>query len=169
MALPSCDCESICKEIHDSLGQPNHLIQHLASLNPLECRKTREIYVKIYGEDPVQLLLQCSKGTSQRNESGGPGVSQMTSVALSMLMLKPHERDAVVAREAFERNDAINYKALIEIFTCPKSSHVLLVQAAYHARFKRQLDQDIIMIEPSHPYQRVPVFLFLFYLQNCKF
>lgn len=150
MAWSSCNGESICKEIHDSWGQPAHLIQHLAGLSQLECRKTRETYVKIYGEDPAQLLLQSSESSSQ-----GTGVSQRTSAALSMLMLNPHERDAIVAREAFEKNDTVNYKALIEIFTCRKSSHVLLIQAAYHAKYKRQLDQDIISIEPSQPYQRI--------------
>nr|XP_027065456.1 annexin D8-like isoform X3 [Coffea arabica] len=150
MAWSSCNCESICKEIHDSWGQPAHLIQHLAGLTQLECRKTRETYVKIYGEDPAQLLLQSSESSSQ-----GTGVSQRTYAALSMMMVNPHERDAIVAREAFEQNDTVNYKALIEIFTCRKSSHVLLIQAAYHAKYKRQLDQDIISIEPSHPYQRI--------------
>lgn len=150
MARSSCSCESICKEIHDSWGQPTHLIQLLARLNQLERSKTREAYVKIYEEDPAQLLLQSSKAGSQ-----GTGVSQKTSLALSMLMLSPHERDAVVAREAFGQNDTLNYKALIEIFTCRKSSHVLLIQAAYHAKYKRQLDQDIMSIEPSHPYQRI--------------
>ncbi|KAL3535975.1 hypothetical protein ACH5RR_004436 [Cinchona calisaya] len=156
MALPSCQYESICKEIHDSWGQPNHLIQHFSSLNQQECRKIREIYEKIYGEDPVKLLLQSS---CQKNEQR-TGFSHKTSVALSMLMLNPYERDAVVARDALlEQNDTVNYKALIEIFTCRKSSHVVSIQAAYYSRFKRHLDQDIISIEPSNPYQRILVAL----------
>lgn len=166
MALPSSNCESICKDIHDSWGKPDHLIQPLATLNQLDCRKIRETYLRIYGEDPVHLLLERNKNTSQKNETGSR-VCQKTSVALSMLMLNPHERDAVVAREAFEQNDTINYRALIEIFLCRKSSHVLLIQEAYYARFKKQLEQDIISIEPSHPYQRVTFFfLTLFQLAN---
>ncbi|CAI9097495.1 OLC1v1033934C1 [Oldenlandia corymbosa var. corymbosa] len=154
MALPSFNCENICKDIYDSWGKPNHLIQLLVSPSQLECRKIRETYLRIYGVDPVHLLLQRNKDSSQGNEAGSL-FSEKTLVGLSMLMLSPHERDAVVAREAFEQGDSVNYKPLLEIFLCRKSSHVLLIQEAYYARFKKQLEQDIISIDPSHPYQRI--------------
>ncbi|KAI3443376.1 hypothetical protein Pfo_000041 [Paulownia fortunei] len=131
--------ESICKEIHDYWGEEKLLIQVLVSLSQPECRKVRETYMKIYGEDLIQLC-----------QNFDPGVS-----SLSSLMLNPFERDAVVAREALHRNDTVNYKALMEIFTCRKSSHVLLILQAYHAKYRSQLDLDIASIEPPHPYQKI--------------
>ncbi|KAI5679717.1 hypothetical protein M9H77_00944 [Catharanthus roseus] len=135
--------DKICKEIHDSWKNPNQFIQILASLNQFECRKIRETYLNLYGEDPV-LVLQKRGAFSSMAEKG-----------LLMLMINSHERDAIVAKEAIHEQNDVNFRALIEIFTCRKSSHVLLIQQAYQARFKRQLDQDIINIEPSHPYQKI--------------
>ncbi|KAL2553895.1 Annexin D8 [Forsythia ovata] len=140
----SVSCDNICKEIHEALGDINFLIQDLASLSQTECRKIRETYMKIYGEDLVQILGNTAMASQE---------SSRTCAALSTLMLNPHERDAVVAREALD--EPINYKALIEIFTCRKSSHVILILQAYQARFRRQLDQDIAKIEPPNPYQKI--------------
>lgn len=86
---------------------------------------------------------------------------------LSMwLLLDPHERDAVVAREALDGDEqegggggGANYKALVEIFVGRKSSHVLLIKQAYQKKFRRRLDQDIINMEPPHPFQRILVAL----------
>lgn len=74
-----------------------------------------------------------------------------------MWKLDPHERDAIVAREALDeqRVHHTNYKALIEIFVSRKSSHIALIKQAYQRRYKRQLDQDILKIDPPHPYQKV--------------
>lgn len=145
--------DKICKEIHDSWKNPNQFIQILASLNQFECRKIRETYLNLYGEDPV-LVLQKRGAFSSMAEKG-----------LLMLMINSHERDAIVAKEAIHEQNDVNFRALIEIFTCRKSSHVLLIHQAYQARFKRQLDQDIINIEPSHPYQKVSFFFFFLFLK----
>lgn len=147
--MSSHSCEIVCKEIHDSWGESNHLVQALSSRTQLECRKIREKYKEMYGEDLIQGLLNNS---SQRNK---PRISPETCAGLSMLMLNPHERDADAAREALDRQSGINYKALVEVFVGRKSSHFLLIQQAYQTKFKRQLDQDIISIEPSNPYQRI--------------
>ncbi|KAJ7976410.1 Annexin [Quillaja saponaria] len=71
-----------------------------------------------------------------------------------MWMLDPYERDATVAKEALEQNET-NFEALVEIFIGRKSSHILLIKQAYQKRFRRQLDQDIINLEPLHPYQKI--------------
>lgn len=139
-------CENICKEIHEYLGDIVFLIQNLASLSQSECKKIRETYTEIYGEDLVQILGNTAMASQE---------SSRTCAALSSLMLNPYEHDAVVAREALV--EPINYKALVEIFTCRKSSHVLLILQAYQARFRRQLDQDIARIEPPNPYQKVSI------------
>ncbi|KAL5720622.1 hypothetical protein ACHQM5_013273 [Ranunculus cassubicifolius] len=77
---------------------------------------------------------------------------------LSLWMLGPHERDAVIAKSAFEHGD-INYKALIELYCGRKSSHLLLIKQAYQAKFRRNLDHDIISVEPSSPYQKILIAL----------
>ncbi|KAJ0013169.1 hypothetical protein Pint_20064 [Pistacia integerrima] len=82
---------------------------------------------------------------SQRNEGSG--------LLLPAAMVDSHERDAIVAREALEQGD-VNFKALVEIFVGRKSSHIVLIKQAYQKLYKRQLDQDIVRIEPSHPYQK---------------
>ncbi|XP_011094164.1 annexin A3 isoform X1 [Sesamum indicum] len=127
--------ESVCREIHDSLGEEKRLVQVLVGLSQAECRKVRETYMELYGEDLVQKF--------------DPGLQ-----FLLCLMLDPFERDAVFARESLHGNNSVNYKALVEIFTCRKSSHVLLILQAYHAKYRSQLDLDIASIEPPHPYQK---------------
>ncbi|XP_031258651.1 annexin A3-like [Pistacia vera] len=87
---------------------------------------------------------------SQRNEGSG--------LLLPAAMVDSHERDAIVAREALEQGD-VNFKALFEIFVGRKSSHIVLIKQAYQKLYKRQLDQDIVRIEPSHPYQKILVAL----------
>ena len=62
--------------------------------------------------------------------------------------------DAVVVRKALEQRDT-NYQAVVEIFVGRKSCQILLMKQDYGARFRRQMDQDIINIEPPHPYQKV--------------
>ncbi|KAK4414825.1 Annexin A3 [Sesamum alatum] len=128
--------EGVCREIHGSWGEEERIVQLLVGLSQAECRKVREMYMEIYGDDLVQKF--------------DPGLQ-----FLPCLMLDPFERDAVFARDALHGNDGLNYKALVEIFTCRKSSHVLLILQAYHAKFRSQLDLDIASIEPPHPYQKM--------------
>ncbi|KAK7267035.1 hypothetical protein RIF29_19699 [Crotalaria pallida] len=132
-----------CKKIHDSLGCFSQLIPSLACLTHLERQQLRETYKAVYGEDLISHL--------QRYENE-------FSSALSLWMLDPHERDAIVAREALQQ-DETNFKALMEIFLGRKSSHILLITLAYLKRFRRQLDQDIINLDPPHPFQKILVAL----------
>ncbi|KAK8261582.1 hypothetical protein V6Z12_D13G197400 [Gossypium hirsutum] len=134
LASSSHSFENECKEIHESRGRWNHLIQALVTRTQLECRRIRETYKDIL-----------------RNQ---PGVSPKTCAALSLWMLHPHERDAIVAREALLQDNDTNHQALVEIFVGRKSSHIALIKQAYLSKYKTQLDQDIINIEPPHPYQK---------------
>ncbi|CAK7341481.1 unnamed protein product [Dovyalis caffra] len=140
--------ENECKEIHDSWGRLNgQLVRSLAGRSNLERQQIRETYKAMYGED-MAILLQKMQGQ----------FGEKVSAALFMWMVDTHERDAIVAREAFRQGDA-NYKALVEIFVGRKSSHIVLIKQAYYARFRRHLDQDIINLEPPHPYQKILVAL----------
>lgn len=143
LTMTNHNLELDCKIIHDSLGSLSELIPSLACLTQLERQQLRETYKAVYGEDLISYF--------QRYENE---FSSMKCSALSLWMLDPHDRDAVVAREALQQ-DETNFKALMEIFVGRKSSHVLLITLAYHKRFKRQLDQDIINLDPPHPFQKV--------------
>lgn len=136
-----------CKKIHDSLGGLSQLIPTLASLTQLERQQLRETYKAVYGEDLISHL--------QRYEDES---SSIKCSALSLWMLEPHDRDAVVAREALQQVET-NFKALAEIFVGRKSSHVLLIAQAYQKRFRRLLDQDIINLDPPHPFQKVSMLI----------
>lgn len=77
-----------------------------------------------------------------------------TSAVLSLWLCDPHERDAIVAKDAVAQGDA-KYRALVEIYVGRKSSQLLLIQQAYQARFKKNLDQEISRLEPPSSTQRV--------------
>ncbi|CAL5435731.1 unnamed protein product [Camellia sinensis] len=140
-------CESECKKIHDSLGRITHLAQALACKTQLEIKKIRETYLAMYGEDLIDLLQKNSQlSNTQKN----------VCEALYMWMLDPIEREAVMVREALDQQQSeVNYKVLVEMFVGRKSSLVVLIKQAYQAKFRRQMDQDIVNIEPPHPYKKV--------------
>ncbi|MED6139166.1 hypothetical protein PIB30_081380, partial [Stylosanthes scabra] len=132
-----------CNKIQDSVGGLRQQLNpcSLARLTQLERQQLRVTYKAEYGEDIISYF--------QRYYDEEDGFS-----ALSLWILDPHERDAVVAREALQQEDEINFKALVEIFVCRKSSHVLQITQAYQRRFRRLLDQDIINLDPPNPFQK---------------
>lgn len=136
--------EHDCKRIHDSMGDLSQMISSLSCRTLLEKQKLKETFKAMYGEELVSYL--------QRYED--EFCASMNCSALSWWMLDPHDRDAVVVRESLQQ-DETDFKALVEIFVCRKSSHVLLITQAYHRMFRRQLDQDIINLDPPHPFQKV--------------
>lgn len=138
--------ESDCQEIHDSWGgHLCHLLRALACRSRLELRQIRDTYREMYGEDLTRRLQQ---------RDGAMELSSDARWALTLFLLDPHNRDAVLADEAVKQ-DETDYAVLVEIFTGRKSSHIELIKRAYLARFRRRLDQDIVSIEPPHPFQRV--------------
>ncbi|KAM0001377.1 putative Annexin superfamily [Helianthus debilis subsp. tardiflorus] len=146
ISLSQSSTEDICKQVHGSLGNLSILVRVLAGqLSQHECQKTREKYKEMYGEDLYEILRHKIHGTTSK-----------TCTILSSLMLNPHERDAIVAKNAiFKERDRVDYKALIEIYVGRKSSHFFLIQQAYQSKFRRHLDQDIMNIEPPHSYQKI--------------
>ncbi|KAJ1390485.1 Annexin repeat [Sesbania bispinosa] len=147
LTMTNHNFELDCRKIHDSLGGLSQLIPSLACLTQLERQQLRETYKAVYGEDLISYL--------QRYEDG---FSSMKCSALSLWMLGPHERDAVVASEALQQ-DETNFKVLVEIFVGRKSSHVALITQDYQKMFRRQLDQDIINLDTPHPFQKILVAL----------
>ncbi|KAI3688010.1 hypothetical protein L1987_81716 [Smallanthus sonchifolius] len=144
--LGQSSIEDICKQIHSSLGNSSLLVRVFAcQLTSHECQKTREKYMEMYGDNLFDRF---------QNKIHGP--TSRTCTILSLLMLNPHERDAIVAKNAiFKETDGVDYKALIEIYVGRKSSHFFFIQQAYQSKFRRHLDQDIMNIEPPHSYQKI--------------
>jgi annexin A7/11/annexin A13 len=147
LTMTKLNFELDCKKIHDSLGGLSQLIPSLASLTLLERQQLRETYKAVYGEDLISQL--------QRYDEDD--FSSMKFSTLSLWMLCPHDRDAFVAREALQQ-DETNFKALVEIFVGRKSSHVVLISQAYQKMFGKMLDQDIMNLDPPHPFQKVKIF-----------
>ncbi|KAI9093608.1 hypothetical protein K1719_027057 [Acacia pycnantha] len=147
LPMANLNLELDCKTIHDSLGSLSHLIPSLSRLNQSQRQQLRQTYEAVYGEDLISHL--------QRYEAE---VSSVKCSALSLWMLNPHDRDATFAVEALRQDDT-NFKALVEIFVGRKSSHILLIKQAYLKRFRRNLDQDIIYLDPPHPFQKILVAL----------
>jgi annexin D len=59
-----------------------------------------------------------------------------------------------MAREAVEDGMTMaGYRTLVEVFTRRKQNQLFFTKQAYMARFRRNLEQDMVA-EPSHPYQR---------------
>ncbi|XP_077243007.1 annexin Gh1-like isoform X2 [Tasmannia lanceolata] len=143
----SQSCENVCREIQDSLGRLNDPGLALAHRTRHERLQIRETYMVMYGEDLITRLKK-AEAANPKNE---------IFALLPLWMLEPHERDAVLARNALEGGD-IKYMALVEIYAGRKSSQLLLIKQAYQAMFKRHLDQDINSETPT-PYQRILVAL----------
>ncbi|KAK7364917.1 hypothetical protein VNO80_13663 [Phaseolus coccineus] len=148
LTMTNHNFELECKRIHDSSGDLSQLIPSLTCRTLLEKQKLKETFKAMYGEELIGYL--------QRYED--LFCPSMNCSALSWWMLDPHDRDAAVVRESLQQ-DETDYKALVEIFVSRKSSHVLLITQAYQRMFRRQLDQDIIHLDPPHPFQKILVAL----------
>eukprot|EP00268_Persea_americana_P005911 TRINITY_DN12049_c0_g1_i3.p2 TRINITY_DN12049_c0_g1~~TRINITY_DN12049_c0_g1_i3.p2 ORF type:complete len:168 (+),score=34.04 TRINITY_DN12049_c0_g1_i3:136-639(+) len=142
-SLNSSDREKDCKEIHDSWGRLNQLGHGLAHRSRSQLQQVRETYKAMYGEDLVD-CIQRAEGVYSKNE---------ICMVLSLWLCEPHERDAIVAKDAMAQGDT-KYRSLVEIYVGRKSSQLLLIQQAYRARFKKHLDQEISKLEPPTSTQR---------------
>ncbi|KAI8029467.1 Annexin D2 [Camellia lanceoleosa] len=104
------------------------IIQILAHRNSAQRNLIRKTYADTYGED---LLKELDKELS----------SDFERIVL-LWTLDHAERDALLANEATKRFTASNW-VLMEI-ACSRSSHDLfMVRQAYHARYKRSLEEDV--------------------------
>ncbi|CAN6439919.1 unnamed protein product [Victoria cruziana] len=138
------DCQNECREIHEKKSQLGYLARILAHRTQLERQQLCSTYTAMYGQDLVDHL--------QRAQTAGQGNEICT--LLSLWMLDPHDRDAVVAKQSLESGDN-QYKALVEIYVSRKPRRILLIKQAYFARFRTRLDYDIASSEPVSPYQKI--------------
>lgn len=104
------------------------IISILAHRNAAQRKSIRQTYAETYKED---LLKALDKELSHDFER-----------LVLLWTLEPAERDAVLANEATKRWTSSN-QVLVEI-ACARSPHeLLLAKQAYHARFKKSLEEDV--------------------------
>uniref|UniRef100_A0A0D9XEE5 Annexin n=1 Tax=Leersia perrieri TaxID=77586 RepID=A0A0D9XEE5_9ORYZ len=135
--------EDECREIHDACNQPSRLSLLLARRSSSDRQQIKATYHAMFGEDLAGELHKTLM-TNQEDE---------LCKLLYLWMLDPAERDAIMARDAVESRGATDYRVLVEIFTRRKQNQLFFTKQAYLARFKRNLEQDMVT-EPSHPYQK---------------
>lgn len=69
-------------------------------------------------------------------------IASVTQRVVLLWTMDPAERDALLANEATKRLSASNW-VLMEI-ACTRSSHDLfMARQAYHARYKRSIEEDV--------------------------
>ncbi|KAJ4952038.1 hypothetical protein NE237_028870 [Protea cynaroides] len=125
---PSQDCEQLRKAFAGWGTNEALIISILAHRNAAQRKVIRQTYAETYGED---LLVALDKELSSDFER-----------AVLLWALDPPERDAFLANEATKKWTSSN-QVIMEI-ACTRSSHeLLLVRQAYHARFKRSLEEDV--------------------------
>ncbi|CAK9166703.1 unnamed protein product [Ilex paraguariensis] len=104
------------------------IIEILAHRNAAQRKLIRETYAATYGED---LLKDLDKELSSDFER-----------AVLLWTLDPSERDSFLANEATKKLTASNW-VIMEI-ACTRSSYDLFkVRQAYHARYKKSLEEDV--------------------------
>lgn len=125
---PAEDCDQLRKAFQGWGTNESLIISILAHRNSEQRKLIRQTYGETYGEDLLKVLERELSSDFER--------------ALVLWVLEPSERDAFLANEATKMLTSNNL-ILVEI-ACTRSSHELfLVRKAYHARFKRSLEEDV--------------------------
>ncbi|XP_057487389.1 annexin Gh1-like [Actinidia eriantha] len=125
---PTEDSEQLRKAFAGWGTNEGLIIEILAHRNAAQRKLIRQTYAETYGED---LLEELHKELS----------SDFERIVL-LWTLDPAERDAFLANEATKRLTASNW-VIMEI-ACTRSSHDLfMVRQAYHARYKKSLEEDV--------------------------
>ncbi|XP_010916889.1 annexin Gh1 isoform X1 [Elaeis guineensis] len=125
---PYDDSEQLRKAFEGWGTNEGLIIAILAHRSAAQRRQIRDAYAQAYGEDILKAL---EKELTRHFEK-----------AVLLWMLDPPERDAVLANEALKKWSSGN-RALIEISVTRTSDEMFAVRRAYHARFKRSLEEDV--------------------------
>ncbi|KAK4483949.1 hypothetical protein RD792_011159 [Penstemon davidsonii] len=122
------DCEQLRKAF-SGWGTNEDLIISILGHRNFEQRKLiRQVYAETYGED---LLKALDKELSNDFER-----------VVLIWTLDPAERDAYLANEATKRWTSSN-QVLVEIACTRSPKELLRAREAYHARFKKSLEEDV--------------------------
>ncbi|XP_065847575.1 annexin Gh1 [Euphorbia lathyris] len=129
-SIPSVaeDCEQLRKAFSGWGTNEDLIISILGHRNAAQRKQIREKYAETFGED---LLKALDKELTQDFER-----------VVLLWTLIPAERDALLANEATKRWTSSN-QVLMEIACTRSSKELLIVRQAYHARFKKSLEEDV--------------------------
>ncbi|XP_073022019.1 annexin Gh1-like [Primulina eburnea] len=122
------DCEQLHKAFSGWGTNEELIISILGHRNAAQRKLIRQFYAETYGED---LLKALDKELSNDFER-----------LVLLWTLDPSERDAYIANEATKRWTSSN-QVLVEIACARSPKELLLVRDAYHARFKKSLEEDV--------------------------
>ncbi|KAJ8762693.1 hypothetical protein K2173_011173 [Erythroxylum novogranatense] len=122
------DCEQLRKAFAGWGTNEDLIISILGHRNATQRKQIRQTYAEMHGED---LLKALDKELTNDFES-----------LVTVWVLDPAERDAFLANVATKKFTSTN-QVLMEI-ACTRSSHeLLLARQAYHARYKKSLEEDV--------------------------
>ncbi|KAI3873357.1 hypothetical protein MKX03_003226 [Papaver bracteatum] len=130
-SIPSVaeDCEQLHKAFSGWGTDEDLIISILAHRNAEQRTHIRQAYAEIYGQDLLHALEQELSGDFMR--------------IVLLWTLDPAERDAVLLNESAKRYWTSSNQVILEI-ACTRSSHaLLLVKQAYHALFRKSLEEDV--------------------------
>ncbi|KAL0432705.1 UNVERIFIED_CONTAM: Annexin D1 [Sesamum latifolium] len=122
------DCEQLHKAFSGWGTNEDLIISILGHRNAAQRKLIRQVYAETYGEDLLKALDKELTNDFER--------------VVLLWTLDPPERDAYLANEATKRWTKSN-QVLVEIACTRSPKELLLAREAYHARFKKSLEEDV--------------------------
>ncbi|XP_051139521.1 annexin Gh1-like [Andrographis paniculata] len=119
------DCEQLHKAFSGWGTNEDLIISILGHRNASQRKSIRKVYAETYGED---LLKSLDKELSSDFER-----------LILLWTLEPAERDAYLANECLKKHHQI----IAEIACTRSPKELIQAREAYHARFKRSLEEDV--------------------------
>lgn len=125
---PSEDAEELRKAFAGWGTNEGLIISILAHRNAAQRKQIRQAYSDAFGEDLLKVLDKELTRDFER--------------VVLLWTLDPSERDALLAFESAKKWHAAD-RTFIEIACTRSSDELLLVRKAYHARYKKSLEEDV--------------------------
>ncbi|KAL0288860.1 UNVERIFIED_CONTAM: Annexin D1 [Sesamum angustifolium] len=122
------DCEQLRKAFAGWGTNEGLIISILGHRNASQRKLIRQVYAETYGEDLLKVLDKELSSDFER--------------VVKLWTLDPAERDAFLANEAIKKWTSSN-QVLVEIACTRSPKELLLAREAYHACFKRSLEEDV--------------------------
>lgn len=134
LKVPACvpsvqeDVEQLHKAFEGWGANEDVIISILAHRDAAQRQAIRDVYAECYGASLLQVLEKELHSDFER--------------VVLLWTLEPCERDAYLANEATKRWTSSN-QVLMEIACTRSPQQLILAREAYHARFKRSLEEDV--------------------------
>ncbi|GFP96869.1 annexin d1 [Phtheirospermum japonicum] len=122
------DCEQLHKAFSGWGTNEDLIISILGHRNASQRKLIRQTYAETYGEDLLKALDKELTSDFER--------------VVLLWTLEPAERDAYLANEALKKWTASN-QVVMEIACTRSPKELLHAREAYHARFKRSIEEDV--------------------------